>query len=97
VRGANEFRGAAKLGACACGCDLAGCLTSPDKSSGIRVCTRTGFNVQGFAGEHRLIELDGSTGQVHIGSHHCAQRKFHQVAAYQLRRRHSFPFAIALD
>ena len=97
VCGANEFRSAAEFRANARSRHHGCCFTALDESPGICVDTWAGINGQGFPSEHRLIELDRATGQMHIGGDHSTKRKLHLVATYQLGSRYSLPRAIALN
>ena len=72
--GAHKLRRAAKLRSCSRGRHNGRCFTPPDESTGIGVCTRTGFNGQGFAREHRLIEFNRSTSQMYVGGDHTTKR-----------------------
>ena len=88
---AAEFRALARSRHHGC------CFTALDESPGIRGETCTGFNEHGFPSEHRLIEFDRATGQMHIGSDYSTKRELYQVAAYQFRCRYGFPRAITLN
>jgi len=72
VCGPNEFCRPAELCASSGSGHHSPSLLPTDERSGIRVCVRTGFYGQGLARKHRLVELDRSSNQMHIGSNHAA-------------------------
>ena len=60
MRGSDEFRGAAELGARSGRRDLRHRLAAPYQRSGIGLHAGAGFDGHGFAGEHGLVEQDFS-------------------------------------
>ena len=97
MRGADEFGGAAELGARAGRRDLSHRLAAPDQSSGIGLHAGAGFDRYGFAGEHGLVEQDFSGGEIHIRGDHAAKGQLHHIARHQLGRGHGLPCAVAPD
>jgi len=60
---------------------------SADERAGISLKARVSFDWNGFAGEHRLVDKDGSVDQSNVGGNDGAQRQLHHIALYQLGRR----------
>jgi len=58
-----------------------------DERAGISLKARASFDWHGFAGEHRLVDKDGSVDQSNVGGNDGAQRQLHHIALYQLGRR----------
>jgi hypothetical protein len=73
VRGTDKFRGTAKLGVNAGSCNFRRRFTAPHECPCIGIHPWASFDGQGFACEHRLIEQDRSSDQVHIGRNHSSQ------------------------
>ena len=95
--GADEFRGAAELGARSGRRDLRHRLAAPHQRPGIGLHAGAGFDRHGFAGEHGLVEQDFSPGEAHIRGDHAAERKLHHIARHQFGRGYGFPRAVAPD
>jgi hypothetical protein len=83
MSGADEFRGAPEFGVCASRRHRGHRLTAPHQRTGVGFHARTRFDRHRFAGEHGLIEQDFSRGEVHVGSNHATERKFHHIARDQ--------------
>jgi hypothetical protein len=85
--GADELGAAPEFGARARRDDFGHRLAPPDKSAGIGLEAGPGFDRHGFAGEHRLIDENGSAYQSHIAGDDGAERELDHVALYQFGRR----------
>src|ERR1700691_4693136 len=97
MRGSNQLRRAAKFSAGTSRRYDRSSFSAPDECPGISVHACTGFNGQGLACEHRLIELHGPTCKMHVGGDHTAKRELQNVTTHQFRGRYGLPVAIALD
>ena len=71
--GADEFSGAAELGARSGRRDLRHRLAAPYQRPRIGLHARAGFDGYRFAGEHGLVEQDFSSGEVHIRRNHATE------------------------
>ena len=85
--GADEFRGAAELGARSGRRDLRHCLAPTYQRPGECLDARAGFDGDRFAGEHGLVEQDFPPGEFHIRRDHATERQLHQIARAPARRR----------
>ncbi len=93
--GPDELGAAPELRARAGRRDLRQRFTAPDEHSGKGVEAGAGFGGHGLAGEHGLIDKDGSCDQSHIGRNDGAERQLDQVAFHQVRGRQRLPDAVA--
>jgi hypothetical protein len=95
--GADELCGPAELGARSGRRDLRHCFAPPYQHSRECLDARAGFDGDGFAGEHGLVEQDFSPDEFHIRRDHATERQLHQVARYQLGGGDRLPGAVAPD
>ena len=93
--GADEFRGAAELGAHPSRRDLRHRLAAPHQRPCISLQTSAGFDRHRLASQHGLVKQDFPAGETHIRGHYAAEGKLHNVAWRQLGRRYGFPYAVA--
>ena len=95
VGGADEFGGAAELGAHT-GCrDLGDRLAAPHQRTCEGLHARGGFNRHRLAGEHGLVEKDLSGSQAHVRGNHATEGKLHHITRHQIGRGHGLPRAVA--
>ena len=80
----HKLRGTTELRACSGRCHLRNRLASPDHRPCIGLEVRAGFDGDGFAGKHGLINLNRSLSQAHVGRNHGSERQLHDVARHQL-------------
>ena len=94
--GADEFRGVPKLRAGpGCGDDRRG-FSAPYQRPGVSFETRSGFDGDGLAGEHGLVEQDRALDQLYVGCNHSTERQLYPVAWHQFSRGYILPAAVAL-
>ena len=93
----HKFRGTTELRACSGRCHLRNRLASPDHRPCIGLEVRAGFDGDGFAGEHGLINLNRSLRQADVGGNHGPERQLHDVARHQLGGGQIRPDAIPPD
>ena len=97
VRGANQLRRASKLCARSGRRNLRNRFTAPHQRPRISFEPGAGFDGNGFAGEHGLVEQHRSLSQTHIGRNHGAERQLHHIARHQAGSGHGGPDTIAAD
>ena len=84
MRSSNQFGRAAEFCVNAGSGYLCSGFAAPHQGPGVGIRPGASLYGQGFSGEHRLIELDGSIDNVHIRRNHTTQRQLYQIATHQL-------------
>ena len=93
----HKLRGTAELRPRSGRCHLRNRLAPPYHRPSVGLKGRAGFDGDGLAGEHGLIDLNRSLNQAHVGGNHGPQRQLHDVASARFGGGKIRPDAIPAD